>query len=161
MQHSVFIEAWLQLWLRMLTETMQGGRLNTFRCLATPWNSHELLNRWMECFLPRAEISRPEEVRGWIEDWWKLMGVVPRSLYLELLERKEVLRTRLEEAEATIQQLRATMRPKGQETQANETLNVWETAINLWQTAIQTTLKAQNEWLQTWTDITLNNQQRG
>jgi hypothetical protein len=161
MQHSVFLEAWLRLWLRLLTQTMQGGGLNTFR-FATAWNSHELLNRWAECFLPKAEISRPDAVRGWIEDWWNLMGVVPRSLYLEQLERKEVLRTRLEEAEATIQQLRDMTGLKGQETQANEIANAWETSISLWQTAIQTTLKAQNEWLRTWADIALNNNhQRG
>ena len=106
----------------------------------------------MQRFLPvRSETSRPEEVREWIEDWWKVMGVVPRARYLELLERSEVLRARLGEAEATIQRLRATVGVKGQETQANEILDVWETTI-------QNTLKAQNEWLQTWTDIALKNQ---
>lgn len=155
------MEAWLRLWLRLLTETMQGGRLNIFRCFAMPWPSHELLNAWLECGLPRAEISRPDMVRVSIEHWWQLMGVVPRAVYLELLERKEVLATRLEEAEATIQQLRSTIGTKGQEAQGNETLTVWETAMNLWQTAIQTTLKAQNEWLLTWTDIALNNRQKG
>ena len=86
----------------------------------------------------------------WMDDWWTVMGVVPRFRYLELLERKEVLRMRLDEAEATIQQLRATG-------QAHEMANAWETAITLWQTAIQTTLKAQNEWIRTWRDIALNN----
>ena len=137
MQHSLFIEAWL-FWLR------------PYRCLATPFNM--LANRWIECALPRAAISRPDPVHGWIEHWWKVAGVVPRALYLEALERKEVLRTRLEEAEATIQRLRETVGVKGQETQANEILNVWESTI-------QTTLKAQNEWLQTWTDVALKNQQ--
>jgi hypothetical protein len=150
MHDPVFIESWL----RLVTETMRGGdrAQETFRCLAEAWKSQEELNKWMQRFLPgRSETSRPEEVREWIEDWWKVMGVVPRARYLELLERSEVLRARLVEAEATIQQLRATVGVKGQEMQANEILNVWETTI-------QTTLKAQNEWLRTWTDIALKNQ---
>lgn len=80
------------------------------------------------------------------------MDVVPRSLYLELLERNDLLKAKLEEAEAKIRQLRATVGIKGQEKHANEILNAWEATI-------QTTLKAQNEWLQTWTDIALKNQQ--
>ena len=149
MQNSVFTEAWL----RLVTETMQGGNRtqDTFRSLAAAWKSQEEMNKWIERFLPRSEISRPEEVRGWIEDWWKSMDVVPRSLYLELLERNELLKAKLEEAEATIRQLRATVGIKGQEKHANEILNAWETTI-------QTTLKAQNEWLETWTDIALKNQ---
>ena len=149
MHDRIFIEAWL----RLVTETIQGGdrAQNTFRWLAEAWKSQEELNKWMQRFLPvKSETSRPEEVREWIEDWWKVMGVVPRARYLELLERSEVLRARLEEAEATIQQLRATVGVKGQETQANEILDVWETTIH-------TTLKAQNEWLRTWTDIALKN----
>ncbi len=149
MHDPVFIEGWL----RLVTETMQGGgrAQETFRSLAEAWKSQEELNKWMQRFLPvRSETSRPEEVREWIEDWWKVMGVVPRSRYLELLDRSEVLRARLEEAEATIQRLRATVGVKGQEMQANEILNVWESTI-------QTTLKAQNEWLRTWTDIALKN----
>jgi len=146
MQHSVFMEAWLSLWLRILTDTMQRGGLPTYRYFVTPWNSNEL------------ESYRSHVLRGWIEGWWTLIGVVPRSLYLEALERKEVLRTRLEEAEATIQQLRGA---RGQGTQDNE-MHTWEAAVNLWQRAIQTTLKAQNEWMRTWTDFLLNNNhQRG
>ena len=150
MQNSVFTEAWL----RLVTEAMQGGNRtpDTFRSLATAWKSQEEMNKWIERFLPRSETSRPEEVRGWIEDWWKSMDVVPRSLYLELLERNELLKAKLEEAEATIRQLRATVGIKGQEKHANEILNAWETTI-------QTTLKAQDEWMQTWTDIALKNQQ--
>src|SRR5262245_64207663 len=103
MQDPVFIEAWL----RLVTETMQGGARaqETFRCLAEAWKSQEELNKWMQRFLPvRSETSRPEEVREWIEDWWKVMGVVPRSRYLELLERSEVMRARLEGAEEAIRQ---------------------------------------------------------
>ncbi len=143
MQNSTFIDAWL----RLVRETTQEGNRaqGAFRYLTTAWKSQEEMSKWIERFLPKSEISRPQEVRGWIEDWWKIMDVVPRSLYLELLERNELLKAKLEEAETTIQQLRATVGVTGQEEQANEILSVWETTI-------QTTLKAQNEWVQTWTD---------
>ena len=144
MQNSTFIDAWLSL----VTDTMQEGNRSqdAFRYLATAWKSQHEMNKWIERFLPKSEISRrPEEIRGWIEDWWKIMDVVPRSLYLELLERNELLKAKLEEAETTIKQLRATVGVTGQEEQSNEILSVWETTI-------QTTLKAQNEWVQTWTD---------
>ena len=143
MQQAVFIEAWL-FWLR------------PYRCLATPFNM--LASRWIECALPRTAISRPDAVRGWMEHWWSLTGVVPRALYLEVLERRDVLRTRLEEAEATIQQLQEA---KERDPQRNEIVNTWETAIQLWQTAIHTTVRAQHEWMQSWTEFAVNNQRRG
>jgi hypothetical protein len=93
-----------------------------------------------------------------MEHWWSLTGVVPRALYLEVLERRDVLRTRLEEAETTIQQLQEA---KEQDPQRNEIVNTWETAIHLWQTAIHTTVRAQHEWMQSWTEFAVNNQRRG
>jgi len=145
MKDPVVIEAWL----RQMRETMKGaGRAQeALRRLGEAWKSPEDLNRWMERFLPlRSGFSSSEEFREWMEAWWKTMGVVPRSRHLELLERCEVLKTRLEEAEATIQRLRATLGVKGQEKQANEILDLWETGT-------QAALKAQSEWLRTWTDI--------
>ena len=143
MHNSTFIDAWL----RLVTETTQEGNRaqGAFRYLTTAWKSQQEMSKWIERFLPKSDVSRPEDIRGWIEDWWKVMDVVPRSLYLELLEINELLKTKLEEAETTIQQLRATVRMTEQEEQANEILNAWETTV-------QTTLKAQNRWLQTWTD---------
>ena len=145
MNNPVVIEAWL----RLMQETMQGaGRAQeTLRGLGEAWKSPEELNRWMESVPPlRSGFSSSEEFREWMQEWWKMMGVVPRSQYLELLERYDVLRTRLEEAEATIQRLRATLGVKGQEKQAKEILDHWETATHA-------ALKAQSEWLRTWTDI--------
>ncbi len=151
MNNPVVIEAWL----RLMQETMQGaGRAQeTLRGLGEAWKSPEELNRWMESIPPlRSGFSSSEEFREWMQEWWKMMGVVPRSQYLELLERYDVLRTRLEEAEATIQRLRATLGVKGQEKQANEILDHWETATHA-------ALKAQSEWLRTWTDISGKSQE--
>jgi hypothetical protein len=151
MNNPVVIEAWL----RLMQETMQGaGRAQeTLRGLGEAWKSPEELNRWMESVPPlRSGVSSSEEFREWMQEWWKMMGVVPRSQYLELLERYDVLRTRLEEAEATIQRLRATLGVKGQEKQANEILDHWETATHA-------ALKAQSEWLRTWTDISGKSQE--
>ena len=151
MNNPVVIEAWL----RLMQETMQGaGRAQeTLRGLGEAWKSQEELNRWMESVPPlRSGFSSSEDFREWMQEWWKMMGVVPRSQYLELLERYDVLRTRLEEAEATIQRLRATLGVKGQEKQANEILDHWETATHA-------ALKAQSEWLRTWTDISGKSQE--
>jgi len=151
MKDPVVIEAWL----RLMQETMQGaGRSQeTLRWLGEAWKSPEELNRWMESVPPlRSGFSSSEEFREWMQEWWKMMGVVPRAQYLDLLERYDVLRTRLEEAEVTIQRLRATLGVKGQEKKASEILDLWETAT-------QGALKAQSEWLRTWTDISGKSQE--
>jgi hypothetical protein len=70
------------------------------------------------------------------------MGVVPRSRYLELLERYEILRTKLEKADETIHKLRA-MLGKDHEQDAQKILNMWDTML-------QESLKAQAEWMRTW-----------
>jgi hypothetical protein len=138
MQHPVFIEAWL-LWLRPLRAAMQVGGLNRYYCPPGPVNL--VADRWTECVRPKAEIAFPDAVRAWLEDWWNLTGVMPRSLYIEAVRRNEALRTRLEEAEAALQQLRA---GKAQETQGNEIVHAWETAIHQWQSAIESTFKRQD-----------------
>jgi hypothetical protein len=88
--------------------------------------------------------SRPEAFEAWLEEWWKLMGVVPRSRYVELLERCELLRSRLQEAESTISRLRAVIGVRGQEQEARRTLDLGAKAL-------AETLKAQTEWMRLWT----------
>ncbi|NJN93333.1 MAG: hypothetical protein HC875_04210 [Anaerolineales bacterium] len=74
-----------------------------------------------------------------------MMGVVPRYRYLELLERHELLRNRLEQAETTIQKLRkATVGAKIPEQEVQQILNLWEGML-------QETLSMQADWMRTWT----------
>ena len=115
-----------------------GGAREAIRLLADAWKSPEEVNNWMERFIPlRSELSGPEGFRGLVEEWWNMIGVVPGSRHLELQEKCEILKARLEEAKATIQQMRTTQGIQGR---AREMLDLWERAI-------QRTLTIQNEWL--------------
>jgi hypothetical protein len=64
-----------------------------------------------------------------IEQFWSLLGVVPRYRYEELEERYEALRARLEEAEVTIQRLRKVMDEKGGQPEARRLLDTWASAV--------------------------------
>jgi hypothetical protein len=64
-----------------------------------------------------------------IEQFWGLLGLVPRYRYDELDERHQALRARLEEAEVTIQRLRKLMDERGREPEARELLDSWATAV--------------------------------
>ena len=142
MEDPVVIAAWVR-----LTEAARrgvGGAQEAIRLLSEAWKSPEELRAWMERFVPlRSELSGPEGFQEWMEEWWRMMGVVPRFRYLGLVEKSETLKARFEEAEATIQHLRTTLGIKGQENQSKEILDLWETALHK-------TLKAQDEWLRTW-----------
>jgi len=70
-------------------------------------------------------------------------GVVPRSRDVELLERYEALRARLEEAEVTIRRLKRLLSEKGHEGDAEKLLDIWSTAVG-------ETLKSQADWMRTW-----------
>jgi hypothetical protein len=64
-----------------------------------------------------------------IEQFWSLLGVVPRYRYEELEERYQALRARLEEAEVTIQRLRKLMDEKGGQPEARRVLDTWASAV--------------------------------
>jgi hypothetical protein len=66
---------------------------------------------------------------------------VPRSRYVELLERYEALRARLEEAEVTIRRMKRLLSEKGHEGDAQKLLDLWSSAVG-------ETLKSQAEWMQ-------------
>jgi hypothetical protein len=72
--------------------------------------------------------SRPLGMES-IEQFWSLMGVVPRYRYEELEERYQALRARLEEAEVTIQRLRKIMDEKGGQPEARRLLDTWASAV--------------------------------
>jgi hypothetical protein len=65
-----------------------------------------------------------------IEQFWYLLWLVPRYRYDELQERYEALRTRLEEAEVTIQRLRRLMDERGREPEARRLLDSWGSALS-------------------------------
>jgi hypothetical protein len=134
-------------WYRLMTEALRGssGAREALRTLAETPTTPDDLARWWARFMPAGtEPARAEAFEAWLQEWWKTMGVVPRSRYLELLERCELLRSRLEEADATISRLKAMVGVRGQEDEARETLDLGSRLL-------ADTLKAQAEWMRLWT----------
>lgn len=135
----------LEAWFTLMAEAVRGTAeaQEAFKALTEASTKPEELQRWQAKFMPPAGAAvKPEAFEEWLEEWWRMMGVVPRSRYLDLLERHEALRLRLEKAEETIRSLRAMM-GQGQEQEAQK-------LVNLWETMLQESLKAQAEWMRAW-----------
>lgn len=137
----------METWLRLTAEAARGAgeAREAVKSLGeAPTTPDELVRWWGRFMPPGVDLTKPEQFEAWLEQWWRALGVVPRSRYLELLERYEGLRTRLEEAEATIQRLRTTLGQGGRQEEARKILDVWESTL-------QGTLEAQAEWMRAWT----------
>jgi hypothetical protein len=139
----------MELWFRLMSDAMRGtaDAQEAIRTLGEMPTTPDQLTRWMTRFMPMAagQTAKPEMMGDWLEDTWKMMGVVPRYRYLELLERHEILRNRLEQAEKTIHSLRkATSGAKIPEQEFQQILNLWEGML-------QETLSMQADWMRSWT----------
>ncbi|NJN67498.1 MAG: hypothetical protein HC884_12690 [Chloroflexaceae bacterium] len=131
-------------WFRLMSEAMRGSGYaqEAVRALTSSTTSMTDLSRWMTQFLP-AGVNTPAQTElfgEWLEQWWKLMGVVPRHRYLELLERHENLRLRLEECEKARKVTGSMNLQDAQE----ETRKV----MDLWGTMLDSMLKTQSEMMQ-------------
>jgi hypothetical protein len=130
-----------------MSDAMRGtaDAQQAVRMLGEMPTTPDQMSRWMSRFMPNATTSaKPEAMEDWLEDTWRMMGVVPRYRYLELLDRHEMLRSRLEKAEKDIQKLRRNMRSGNiPEQEAQKVLDLWEGML-------QETLKTQSNWLKTW-----------
>ncbi len=137
----------VEVWLRLMSDAMRGtaDAQQAVRMLGEMPTTPDQLSRWMTRFMPNAAGSaKPEAMEDWLEDTWRMMGVVPRYRYLELLERHEMLRNRLEKAEREIDKLRRNLRSGNvPEQEAQKVLDLWEGML-------QETLKTQSSWLKTW-----------
>ncbi|MBW7884934.1 MAG: hypothetical protein H3C34_20310 [Caldilineaceae bacterium] len=131
-------------WFELMAQAIRGaGEAQEAMLAFSRVKSADDLAHWAARYLPAManELARaqPDE---WPETWWRLTGFVPRIRYLEQLERNEMLRRRLEEAEATIGRLRTQLGPAGA-TQMSEVTAAWQQTFT-------DMLKAQNEWLRAW-----------
>jgi hypothetical protein len=133
-------------WFRLLAEAARGTReaRETLRSIAEGGLAPQKLADNIARLLP-AGVPRPsaETINQWMEGVWSTTGVVPRSRYLELLERYEALRARLEEAEVTIGRLKRLLSEQGHESDAQKVLDILGSAVG-------ETLKAQAEWMRSW-----------
>jgi hypothetical protein len=133
-------------WFRLLSEAARGTRAAqaTIRSLAEGRVTPQSVARQIARFLPTGG-SPPtaETLQEWTEELWAAIGVVPRSRYVELLERYEALRGRLEEAEVTIRRLKRLLSESGHEGDAQKVLDLWSNAVG-------ETLRSQADWMRTW-----------
>lgn len=134
-------------WLRLMSEAMRGAAdaQEAIRALGEMPTTPDQLTRWFGRFGLGAPSAAPDTFQDWLEESWRMMGVVPRYRYLELLERYELLRQRLEEAEKKIQKMRTSvLMDKVPEQEAQKVLDLWEGML-------QDTLKVQADWMRAWT----------
>jgi hypothetical protein len=140
----------VEVWLRLMSDAMRGtaDAQEAMRMLGEVPMTPDRAVRWMTQFMPMmstGSMAKPEALNDWLEDSWRMMGVVPRYRYLELLERYELLRLRVEETEKKLQNMRKTL-PMGKvpEQEAQQILDMW-------QNMLQETLKMQADWMRGWT----------
>jgi hypothetical protein len=139
----------LEAWYTLMAEAMRGTNdaQDAVKKLSEMSSTPEDLNKWMNQFMPGAAKSfsfQPEGFEDQLENWWRMMGVVPRSRYLELLEKCDTLERKLNKAEETISSLR--QRQNRQEQQDEDTKKV----INMWGSMMEETMKTQAEWMKAW-----------
>lgn len=142
----------MEAWFTLMAEAMKGTKESreAFQRLSKISGNPEEMSRWMAQFMPAAAAStanlKPDAFEEWMEESWRMMGVVPRARYLELLEKYDALQRKLDKAEETIQSLRARLDNKGQqEADAQKMADIWGSMM-------QDTLKAQTEWMRTWAE---------
>lgn len=135
----------METWLNLMTEATRGSNdaRETMRALTGTSLAPDEMMRLMTRFLPPGIAPTQARVMNEsLEEYWRMMGVVPRYRYLEALERNEQLRRQLEEAERALQQMHSGPAAASQE-QARK-------VVDLWGSMLQQTLSAQQEMMRTW-----------
>jgi hypothetical protein len=141
-----------ELWLRMTADALRGGNdaQHALGALGQSQLTPAALEAWIKLWLPQAAppsgaaAAQVADFHALVEDWWRVLGVVPRHRYDELNERCRELTRRLEEAEKTVQRLR---RALGEQDVAEA-----EDMLEAWEDLTERTLAAQSEWTRRWLD---------
>jgi len=142
----------MEAWFTIMTETAKGmaettkgttQAQETLKLFPQSTIKSDELNEWMLKFMTPGAMTHPNDFGAGYEEWCRMVGLVPRSRYLELLERYEVVRNRLEEAEEKIRSLQSMLGVKGQEEEAKKVLDLWGTTL-------EKTLQAQSDWMKAW-----------
>ncbi len=138
----------MEAWLSMMTEAVRGNtdaRAAVQAMTMAPMRPDEML-RLMTTFMPPGIAPVQAEVfNDWLEEYWKAMGVVPRYRYLELLERYERARERVEELERFTRsrtQLSSSLERTGNDSA--------ERVLSMWGKVMEDSMKMQQEMLKTW-----------
>lgn len=140
----------LQAWLTLLEEATKGTQQaqDAFKTLPMAAATPDAWQQWMNSFIPAlntpSATTQPEAFEAWLEEWWQMMGVVPRSRYLELLERHEQTQLKLDKAQATIATLQNMLNSKEQHQEDAKKV------VDMWGTMLEETVKTQGEWMRAW-----------
>ena len=142
----------VELWLRMTADALRGSSdaQRALGALGQGQVTPTSLDAWMKLWLvdgtqsgggvSRAEVA---EFHTMLEDWWRLLGVVPRYRYDELNRHYDELKRRLEESEHAVRRLRRTLGQGGEQAEARSVLDTWENLT-------EQTLATQSEWARRW-----------
>jgi hypothetical protein len=134
----------METWMNLVTEAMRGNgdARETVRTITGSSMRPDEMLRLMTRFMPAGTVPfQAEALNEWLEEYWRMMGVVPRYRYLDLLERYEQLRLRVEEFEKSRQ---LPMMSAGQPEEAQK-------VFGLWSSMMEETMKAQQEMMKAWT----------
>ncbi len=136
-------------WLRLTADALRGAEdaRKAMEALGAGPLTPDGLAGWARAWMPKQASAAPDpgDLQELVEEYWKALGVVPRQRHLELLEKYEELKARLEEAESTVKNLRELLASRGREQEA-------EGVIGEWEDLTRKALKAQTEWARTWTE---------
>jgi hypothetical protein len=137
-------------WVQLMAQAMQGAQ-EAQKALTIMVQSPELManfQKWLAIFAPGIEmpipVSQPELMTEWLETWQKAMGVVPRTRYLELLEKADALERRVRELEETNRQFRAMLLG------SNQQEDVSQTVAEFWGQMVENGIKTQAAWMKAW-----------
>jgi predicted DNA-binding protein (UPF0251 family) len=133
-----------EMMFRLMSDATRGvaGAQQALKSLSELPARPDALMSWLRENLPAAaDLSQSRVFGEQLEQWFKLMGFVPRKRHLELLERYEDLRLKLEEAEAMKNDLQKAIGPQHAAAKLLETFG----------DTVSRTLDAQREWLNLFT----------
>jgi hypothetical protein len=145
----------MEAWFRLVAEAARGTATaqETLSSLAQASTPEEFARR-MAQVMPGAPGAYDERsaARLW-EEWWRMMGFMPRTRYLELLEENDTLRRQLREAELTIERLRsAGQSQQKRQQQVQKSAEQIQQATQAWENMFQQMLGAQSHWMQSWAE---------
>lgn len=155
----------VELWLRMTADALRGSddAQRALGALGQGPMPPEALTEWMKLWRlggtpggGQVSATDVSEFHTMLEDWWRVLGVVPLYRYEEMSKRCDELKRRLEDAERTVRRLRGTLGSGSEQAEAKELLDTWERMT-------EQTLAAQagltRRWLEGWGEEAGTNEQ--
>jgi len=135
--------------MRLMADALKGvaSAQEALRSLAQMPKRPEAFYEWIRTHAPNlGDLAQSELIGEQFEEWLRMMGFVPRSRYLELLERHELLRRKLEEMEKSREKIQSTLDPS----------HVASELLNTLGSTIEKTLASQQQWV----DLFLGNEKK-